>query len=84
MATKDSKKAEAPSEVEPTAPPVSRSAPAAAMPPAPPTPPVPVVSFDRWFATTGRPQHHKAGMQRFAATKGKKTVAAWNAVFARY
>lgn len=51
---------------------------------APAVAPPPVVSFDRWFATTGRPQHHKAGMRAYASTNGKKTVAAWNAVFAGY
>jgi hypothetical protein len=49
--------------------------------------PVPVLSFDRWFAQTGRPAHHKAGMHAYLS-KGvlrmKRTVAAWNALFQNY
>lgn len=44
----------------------------------------PIISFDRWFAAQNRPAHHKAGLEAFAPTKGKKTVTAWNAVFANY
>jgi len=42
------------------------------------------LTFDRWFSTTGRPPHHKGGLKAFAITSGKKTVAAWNAIFATY
>lgn len=82
MATKDSRKNDFDLEEAAPAPaPVKAQAPA-------PEPakeaPSPVVSFDRWFSSTGKPQHHKAGMKAFAPTKGKKTVAAWNAAFAGY
>ena len=49
--------------------------------------PVPVLSFDRWFASTGKPAHHKAGMHA-GLSRGvlrmKRTVAAWNALFENY
>lgn len=50
------------------------------------TPAVPgqVVSFDRWFSTTGKPDHWKAGMHRFALTSGKKSLAAWAKLFENY
>lgn len=46
--------------------------------------PVQIVSFDRWFATTQRPPHHKAGMKAFANTAGKKPVEQWNLIFQSY
>lgn len=42
------------------------------------------ISFDRWFATTGKPDHHKAGMRAFALTNGKKTINTWNDIFKTY
>lgn len=47
----------------------------------------PVMNFDRWFATTGRPAHHKAGMRAFLGPRrvnGKKTVAEWERLFRTY
>ncbi len=47
----------------------------------------PVFSFDRYFATLGKPIHHKAGMKAFvkkADLRSKKTVQAWNRIFAAY
>lgn len=43
-----------------------------------------LVTFDRWFRTLGRPEHHKRGMRAFASTDGKRTVAAWNQLFKNY
>ena len=43
-----------------------------------------VISFDRWFATTGKPEHWKAGMKAHAQTSGKKTLAAWAQMFENY
>lgn len=42
------------------------------------------VSFERWFASTGKPDHWKHGMRAFAPTSGKKTIAAWAAIFKTY
>lgn len=49
-------------------------------------PVVPAVSvtFDRWFSQSGRPAHHKGGLQAFANTSGKRTVATWDAIFKNY
>ena len=44
----------------------------------------PVMTFQRWFATLGKPAHHKAGMMAFTSTSGKRTPAAWNAAFKNY
>lgn len=49
--------------------------------------PTPVVmTFDRWFAQTGKPAHHIAGMRAFGGQKikGKRTVAQWDALFQSY
>lgn len=49
--------------------------------------PVPVFSFDRWFGTTGRPAHHKAGMRAYlnkSQLRGKRTLDAWNVLFEKY
>jgi hypothetical protein len=66
-----------------TTPPVVVTPVVAAQPSKTTTPEV-AISFDRWFVLTGRPNRHKAGMQAFTNTKGKKTVAAWRAIFANY
>lgn len=53
----------------------------------PPVRPEPMMSFDRWFAQTGKPVHHKAGMRAYlkrGALKGKRTVAAWDRLFKNY
>lgn len=42
------------------------------------------ISFDRWFTTTGKPDHWKSGMKRYAQTSGKKTLAAWTKLFENY
>lgn len=65
----------------PPSPPVKKDekqdAPAAAAP-------QPIVTFDRWFAMTKRPAHHKAGMKAFASTAGRRTLAQWNTIFQAY
>ncbi len=44
-----------------------------------------VMSFDRYFLTLGRPQHHKRGMAAFVkSVKGKKTQQAWELLFKGY
>ena len=47
-------------------------------------PPAALMSFDRWFITTNKPPHHKAGLKAFTKTDGKKTKAAWDKIFANY
>lgn len=42
------------------------------------------MTFDRWFNTLKRPQHHKAGMKAFADTKGKRTKETWDRLFQGY
>lgn len=44
----------------------------------------PMLTFDRWFATTGRPAHHKAGMRAYVNVKGKRTKAFWDGLFKSY
>lgn len=51
---------------------------------APPAPVEPLLTFDRWFISLGRPSHHKAGMQAYRPTKGRKTKAAWDRLFKDY
>ena len=49
--------------------------------------PEPVFSFDRYFASLGKPIHWKAGMRAWLsrrAAKGKRTVAEWNRQFIDY
>lgn len=43
-----------------------------------------LISFDRWFLTTGRPAHHKAGMRAYSNTKGRRNKAAWDQLFKNY
>lgn len=47
---------------------------------------VPVFTFDRWFASSGKPAHWKAGMRIFVGklVKGKRTQAEWERLFAGY
>jgi len=54
--------------------------------PAKPVEKIVVMNFDRWFATLGKPEHHKAGMKiyRKSAVKGKRTAAAWQELFKNY
>jgi hypothetical protein len=59
------------------------------LPPPPAPPPEPVMSFDRYFQTTGRPFHHKAGLLAYlqaagSGTGGKRTKNQWDAIFAQY
>jgi hypothetical protein len=42
------------------------------------------ITFDRWFAMSGRLARHKAGMLAYTSTTGKRTVAAWDAAFQAY
>ncbi len=49
--------------------------------------PIPVMTFDRYFATLGKPDHHKAGMRAYLSVrnlKGKKSVEAWNRLLDGY
>lgn len=46
--------------------------------------PVKLISFDAWFRTLGRPDHHKAGLKAYAKTKGKKSKEAWDRLFKNY
>ena len=43
-----------------------------------------VISFDRWFSTTGKLGHWKTGMKAYANTSGKKNLAAWAKLFENY
>jgi hypothetical protein len=58
------------------------------VPPDPQPEPTPessvAISFDRWFTTTGRPDYHKAGMQAYADTDGKRLPSEWDTLFANY
>ena len=45
---------------------------------------VKLVTFERFFISSGRPLHHKAGMEAFTNTKIKRTMEAWELVFAEY
>lgn len=45
----------------------------------------PLLTFDRFFLSLGRPMHHKKGIAAYVKNiKGKKTVAAWNALLKGY
>jgi hypothetical protein len=43
-----------------------------------------LLSFDRWFSTLDKPDHHKAGMKAYASTSGKKSLEQWAAIFKNY
>jgi hypothetical protein len=53
-----------------------------------PAPVVPLLSFDRYFSTTGKPAHHKAGMRAFLTSSGttdqRRTKDDWEKIFANY
>lgn len=52
-----------------------------------PATPQTLLSFDRYFATLGKPVHHKAGMKAFLKKgegQGKKTQAYWELIFKNY
>ena len=49
-----------------------------------PKPKVLLLTFDRWFATTGRPMHHKAGMKAYVNVTGKRPKEFWDQLFAQY
>lgn len=56
-------------------------------PAAPAAPAQPLMNFDRYFATTGKPAHHKAGMAAYLSAKGgnvRKTRDAWASFFTKY
>ena len=59
-----------------------RQVPAAIVPPQP----VIIMTFDRWFQSTGRPAHHKVGMEAFIRGKasGKRSATAWAGLFENY
>lgn len=72
-----------------------REVPEVAKPTLVPAKPTPVVStapkpqmllltFDRWFSTTGRPWHHKAGMKAYVNVTGKRPKEFWDQLFAQY
>lgn len=66
---------------------VSSEGPAAPAPALPTAPAQPILTFDRYFAATGKPAHHKAGMAKYMQGKGgpaRKTKADWDAFFAQY
>jgi hypothetical protein len=49
--------------------------------------PMPIFTFDRYFASLGKPAHWRAGMRAWlsnSAAKGKRTVAEWNRLFKDY
>ncbi len=48
-----------------------------------PVPPQ-MITFDRYFLSLGRPMHHRAGLEAYKNTKGKKTLEAWKKMFADY
>jgi len=55
--------------------------------PPPPAPALPLLTFDRYFASTGKPGHHKAGMAAYLQRRGgpaRKTKEAWDSLFAQY
>ena len=43
-----------------------------------------MITFDRYFISLGRPLHHRAGMEAYANTKGKRTRESWGALFKNY
>ena len=43
-----------------------------------------LLTFDRWFSTTGRPWHHKAGMRAYVNVTGKRPKEFWDQLFAQY
>lgn len=50
-------------------------------------PPELMLSFDRYFSTLGRPDHHKAGMKAFlkkGQAQGKKAKSYWEQLFKTY
>lgn len=47
----------------------------------------PMLDFNRYFISTGKPPHHKAGMEAYLSErqlKGKKTKKAWDRLFQDY
>lgn len=49
-----------------------------------PTNPVLLMTFDRWFALSGRKSAHKPGMRAYADVRGRRTRVAWDAMFKHY
>ena len=78
MANKDYKKQDLPADELPS---ITDSV---LLPTTAPAEPELLVSFDRWFSTTGKPDHWKTGMKAFANTSGKKSLAAWAKLFETY
>lgn len=49
--------------------------------------PTPLFTFDRYFASLGKPAHHKAGMRAFLKSKdlkAKKPLDTWKNLFKSY
>lgn len=70
--------------LETPAAPKKASAPVEVVDAAPASDPEPMITFDRWFAITGRPDHWKHGMRAYARTGGRKTPSEWSRIFAKY
>jgi hypothetical protein len=71
----------------------AKAAPAPAPAPTPNAPsvpekPEPMLTFSRYFAHTGKPGHHKFGMEAWlkkrGGTSGRRTRAQWDALFKTY
>ena len=70
-------------QAKPAPKPVAKPAPKPALKPKPA--PVAMFTFDRWFASTGKPSHWKGGMRKFVKNlKGKRTAEQWDALFQDY
>ncbi len=71
-----------PEPTEPTEPAVEEPV---AAPPVEEKRPEVLLTFDRWFALSGKPAHHKAGMIAFGKkVSGKRPMSAWDAMFKDY
>jgi len=44
----------------------------------------PEMTFDVWFSSLGKPQHHKSGMKAYARTEVRRTKAGWESLFKSY
>ena len=44
----------------------------------------PFMTFDHWFAVSGRKKHHKAALKVFTNTSGKRTKDDWDLAFKSY
>lgn len=50
--------------------------------------PEPMLTFSRYFAYTGKPEHHKSGMvawlSKRGGTNGRRTAKSWTDLFSKY